>query len=74
MKSIALMALGVCLSLAICGCIAIPIVGMEREAKDQQALTREERQLDTQETDIDRQEQQMEQQLDQLKKQRQPTP
>jgi hypothetical protein len=74
MKSIALMALGVCLPLAICGCIAIPIVGMEREAKDQQALTREERQLDTQETDIDRQEQQMEQQLDQLKKQRQPTP
>jgi hypothetical protein len=74
MKSIALMALGVCLSLAFCGCIAIPIVGMEREAKDQQALTREERQLDTQETDIDRQEQQMEQQLDQLKKQRQPTP
>ncbi len=74
MKSIALMALGVCLSLAICGCIAIPIVGMEREAKDQQALTLEERQLDSQEADIDRQEQQMEQQLDQLKKQRQPTP
>ena len=74
MKSIALMALGVCLSLTICGCIAIPIVGMEREAKDQQALTREERQLDSQEADIDRQEQQMEQQLDQLKKQQQPTP
>jgi len=69
MKSMVLMALGFCMSLAVCGCIAIPIVGMEREAKDQQELTRDEQQLDTQETNIERQEQQMEQQLEQLKKQ-----
>jgi len=71
MKSIGLMVLGGFLLLANCGCIAIPIVGMEREAKDQQELTGEERQLDTQEGNIERQEQQMEQQLEQLKKQQQ---
>jgi hypothetical protein len=73
MKSIVPMVLGFSLSLAICGCIAIPIVGMEHEAKDQQELTRDERQLDTQETNMERQEQQMEQQLEQLKKQEQAT-
>ena len=73
MKSMVLLSLGFCISLSVCGCIAIPIVGMEREAKDQQALTREEGQLNSQETNIERQEQQMEQQLDQLKKQEQAT-
>lgn len=71
MRSITLVVLEVFLSLFICGCLA-PFIGMERETKEQQAITREQRQLDSQETDIDRQEQQMEQQLEQLKKQQQP--
>jgi hypothetical protein len=71
MRSIALMAPGVFLSVFICGCLA-PFIGMERETEKQQEITREQRQLDSQEADIDRQEQQMEQQLEQLKKQQQP--